>query len=56
MTTATTLGGNFKLANTALTVKRMGYGAMKLTGPEVWGPPKDENAAIALLRAQPGWN
>jgi aryl-alcohol dehydrogenase-like predicted oxidoreductase len=50
MTTSTTLGGNFKLANTALTVKRMGYGAMKLTGPEVWGPPKDENAAIALLR------
>ena len=50
MTTTTTLGGNFKLANTALTVKRMGYGAMKLTGPEVWGPPKDENAAIALLR------
>src|SRR6202167_2701356 len=50
MTTATTLGGNFKLANTALTVKRMGYGAMKLTGPEVWGPPKDEDAAIALLR------
>src|SRR6202167_1505892 len=50
MTTATTLGGNFKLANTALTVKRMGYGAMKLTGPEVWGPPKDRDAAIALLR------
>jgi aryl-alcohol dehydrogenase-like predicted oxidoreductase len=50
MTTTTTLGGNFKLANTALTVRRMGYGAMKLTGPEVWGPPKDENAAIALLR------
>jgi len=50
MTIATTLGGTFKLANTALTVKRMGYGAMKLTGPEVWGPPKDENAAIALLR------
>jgi len=42
MTIATTLGGTFKLANTALTVKRMGYGAMKLTGPEVWGPPKDE--------------
>src|SRR6202167_5538504 len=50
MTIATTLGGTFKLANTALTVKRMGYGAMKLTGPEVWGPPKDEDAAIALLR------
>ena len=50
MTTATTLGGSFKFVNTALTVNRMGYGAMKLTGPEVWGPPKDENAAVALLR------
>jgi len=50
MTTATTLGGSFKSVNTALTVNRMGYGAMKLTGPEVWGPPKDENAAVALLR------
>ena len=50
MTTATTLGGSFKFVNTALTVNRMGYGAMKLTGPEVWGPPKDEDAAVALLR------
>jgi pyridoxine 4-dehydrogenase len=50
MTTSTTLGGTFKLANSALSVNRMGYGAMKLTGPEVWGPPKDEPAAIALLR------
>src|ERR1700728_3629372 len=50
MTTAPTLGGSFKFANTALTVNRLGYGAMKLTGPEVWGPPKDENAALALLR------
>ena len=50
MAAQTTLGGSFKLANTSITVNRMGYGAMKLTGPEVWGPPKDENAAIALLR------
>ena len=50
MTTVTTLGGSFKFVNTALTVNRMGYGAMKLTGPEVWGPPKDEDAAVALLR------
>src|ERR1700734_4459960 len=50
MTTATTLGGSFKFVNTALTVNRMGYGAMKLTGPEVWGPPKDEDAAVAVLR------
>jgi aryl-alcohol dehydrogenase-like predicted oxidoreductase len=50
MTTPTTLGGTVTFANAALTVNRMGYGAMKLTGPEVWGPPKDENAAVALLR------
>jgi pyridoxine 4-dehydrogenase len=50
MTTSTTLGGNFTFVNAALTVNRIGYGAMKLTGPEVWGPPKDENAAVALLR------
>lgn len=33
------------------TVKRMGYGAMQLAGPGVFGPPKDRDAAIAVLRA-----
>jgi pyridoxine 4-dehydrogenase len=33
-----------------LTVKRLGYGAMRLTGPGVWGPPEDRSAAIAVLR------
>jgi len=33
------------------TVKRLGYGAMQLAGPGVFGPPKDRDAAIALLRA-----
>ena len=33
------------------TVKRMGYGAMQLAGPGVFGPPKDRSAAIAVLRA-----
>jgi len=33
-----------------LTVHRMGYGAMRVTGAQVWGPPKDRKAAIALLR------
>jgi aryl-alcohol dehydrogenase-like predicted oxidoreductase len=33
------------------TVKRMGYGAMQLAGPGVFGPPKDRAAAIAVLRA-----
>jgi pyridoxine 4-dehydrogenase len=31
-------------------LNRMGYGAMQLAGPEVWGPPRDTNAAIAVLR------
>lgn len=33
------------------TVKRMGYGAMQLAGPGVFGPPKDRDAALAVLRA-----
>lgn len=32
------------------TVKRFGYGAMQLAGPGVFGPPKDKNAALAVLR------
>ena len=50
MTTQTNLGGAFTLPGTLLTVKRMGYGAMQLAGPQVWGPPRDENAALAVLR------
>jgi pyridoxine 4-dehydrogenase len=34
-----------------LTVKRLGYGAMQLAGPGVFGPPKDHDAALAVLRA-----
>jgi pyridoxine 4-dehydrogenase len=30
-------------------LNRMGYGAMQLAGPEVWGPPHDVDAAIAIL-------
>ena len=33
-----------------LTVHRLGFGAMQLTGPGVWGPPPDHDAAIAVLR------
>ncbi len=33
------------------TVKRMGYGAMQLAGPGVFGPPRDRDAALAVLRA-----
>jgi pyridoxine 4-dehydrogenase len=47
----TSLGGTFTFPGTDLTVKRMGFGAMQLPGPHVWGPPKDEAAALAVLRA-----
>src|ERR1700679_3508125 len=44
------LGGQFTFPGTSLTVHRMGYGAMQLAGPGVWGPPKDPDAALAALR------
>jgi len=44
------LGGSFTLPNTSITLNRMGYGAMKLAGPQVWGPPADVDGAIAVLR------
>ncbi|HEY4925252.1 MAG TPA: aldo/keto reductase family oxidoreductase [Roseiarcus sp.] len=40
--------GTFKLGSAA--VKRMGYGAMQLAGPGVFGPPKDRAGALAVLR------
>jgi pyridoxine 4-dehydrogenase len=40
--------GTFKLGDRA--VKRMGYGAMQLAGPGVFGPPKNRDAALAVLR------
>jgi pyridoxine 4-dehydrogenase len=40
--------GTFKLGNAS--VKRLGYGAMQLAGPGVFGPPKDRGAALAVLR------
>ncbi|GGA77509.1 oxidoreductase [Brucella endophytica] len=43
-----TRAGTFKLGNR--TVKRLGYGAMQLAGPSVFGPPKDRDAAIKVLR------
>ena len=44
------LGGQFTFPGTSLTVQRMGYGAMQLAGPGVWGPPKDPDGAVAVLR------
>jgi pyridoxine 4-dehydrogenase len=50
MTNETDLGGSFTLPDTSMTLRRMGYGAMQLAGPEVWGPPADVNAAVAVLQ------
>jgi pyridoxine 4-dehydrogenase len=44
------LGGRFTLPGTSVTFNRMGYGAMQLAGPQVWGPPRDVDAAVAVLR------
>jgi pyridoxine 4-dehydrogenase len=44
------LARNFTLPRTSMTVNRMGYGAMQLAGPHVWGPPRDVDAAVAVLR------
>src|SRR6266567_7144813 len=51
MTKEIDLGGSFTLANTSLTVNRMGYGAMQLAGPQVWGPPRDPDEAVKVLQA-----
>ena len=45
-----TTQATFTLPGTPLTVNRMGYGAMQLAGPGVFGPPRDVDAAIAVLR------
>src|ERR1043165_3926665 len=50
MADQTKLGGSFTLNNTNLTVNRMGYGAMQLAGPQVWGPPRDPEEAVSVLR------
>ena len=50
MTKQMELGGTFTFPGTAMTVHRMGYGAMQLAGPHVWGPPRDRAACIAVLR------
>lgn len=42
-----TIGGD-------LTVNRMGYGAMRITGAGIWGPPADKSAALTTLRRAVG--
>ena len=43
--------GQFRIGD--ITINRLGYGAMRLTGPGIWGPPSDRNAALATLRRLP---
>jgi pyridoxine 4-dehydrogenase len=54
MTGPTMPGGSFTFPATSLTVSRMGYGTMQLAGRDgsklVWGPPKDVNGAMTVLR------
>jgi aryl-alcohol dehydrogenase-like predicted oxidoreductase len=44
------LDGAFTPAGTRFALNRIGYGAMHLTGPMAWGPPKDRRAAVAVVR------
>src|SRR6201997_3151043 len=50
MIQGTDLAASFTFPGTSLTVNRMGYGAMQLAGPHVFGPPRDADEAIAVLR------
>src|SRR4051812_18734343 len=45
---AAAAAGTFTLGD--LTVNRLGYGAMRICGKGIWGPPEDKNAALAVLR------
>ena len=50
MIAQTNLASSFTLPGASLTVKRIGYGAMQLAGPHVFGPPRDTDEAVAVLR------
>ena len=43
------MNGSFTFPDASLTVNRMGYGAMQLAGPHVWGPPRDLDEAVRVL-------
>jgi aryl-alcohol dehydrogenase-like predicted oxidoreductase len=53
--TATTLAGGTYTLGDEVTVTRMGYGAMQLAGPHVFGPPADRDAAMQVLREAVRW-
>jgi aryl-alcohol dehydrogenase-like predicted oxidoreductase len=50
MTKHIKLGGTFPLPSASSSLYRIGYGAMQLAGPGVWGPPRNVDAALAVLR------
>ena len=50
-TTGAGASGQFRIGD--ITINRLGYGAMRITGPGVWGPPHDRKAALATLRRLP---
>ena len=59
MTKQTHIVGSFTLPGTSLRLNRMGYGAMQLAGPQVWGPPPGEDKSWVQCpfasRAGIGW-
>jgi pyridoxine 4-dehydrogenase len=52
MSTTATSSGTFKIGGD-LEVTRLGYGAMRITGEGIWGPPKDHGTAIEVLKKLP---
>jgi len=50
MSSSRHLGGAFTPTGTSLVLNRMGYGAMQLTGAMAFGPPRDHQAALAVVR------
>jgi pyridoxine 4-dehydrogenase len=50
MSSTHNLGGAFTPAGTSFQLNRIGFGSMQLTGPMAWGPPRDRNAAVAVVR------
>jgi pyridoxine 4-dehydrogenase len=50
MATQMDLSDSFTLPGSSMIVNRMGYGAMQLAGPRAWGPPRDVEGAVAVLR------
>jgi pyridoxine 4-dehydrogenase len=50
MTKQAETAGSLTLPGTYMNLNRMGYGAMQLAGPQVWGPPRDTDVAMSVLR------